>query len=489
MARAVLVSPTDHPTLMTNITSTAASRIADFVAGFSEDALDAAGARMVGRAIIDTVGIALAAVDDPACEIALGHVRQEYGSGAQRHASPNTGLGQTIQAVDARIWTHAERSSIPGAAFYNGFAGHLLDFDDVSSPLRGHPSIAMLPALLALGEARGCSGKRLASAYAVGLEVMVRIARAMVSDHYAKGWHATTTIGVLGAAAACSHLLGLSPAQIVNALGLAFAQASGSRASFGTMAKSFQTGHCNASALRAALLAEAGMDAAPDSLDGPQGFSRLYGNGEALATQLDTLGHTSLELFTSGLEIKKYPMCYAAHRSIDGVLDLRREHDIRASDVIGIQVTSNHRGMVPLIHPNAQTGLQGKFSMHYAMAAALLDGEVRLSSFTDDAVQRAEIRRLMSVVSAVEADGPATPRWNVVSITLRDGTRHEKEIRSLRGSHELPLSDEELRAKWADCLQFGGYTDEEGRFFEAALGLETRSVAELSAALPGRNAA
>lgn len=452
--------------MTSNVSDTASRRIARFSTGFDPSALPPAAITQVGRAIIDTVGIAIAAVREEASEIALRFAREEGGCGR------------------ASTWACPEAVPLYGAAFYNGVAAHVLDFDDVNSPLRGHPTIAMLPALLALAETRGINGRRLASAYTVGLEVMVKIARAMVSDHYAKGWHATTTIGLMGATAACAHLLGLSEQQTVHALGLALAQCSGSRASFGFMAKSFQTGHCNTSALRAVLLAEAGMDAPADALDGKQGFTALYGNGEPLAEALAGLGDAPLEILASGLEIKKYPMCYAAHRSIDGMLDLRSEHGFRAEDIAAIHVKSNRRAMVPLIHPQAQTGLEAKFSMPYAMAAAALDGHVKLSSFTDEAVQRPEIRRLMSVVTMEEDEGPVTPRWNIVTVTLKDGTRHEKEIRILRGSHESPLTEAQLLEKWLDCVEYGGHVDPEQAFFKHALALGDAAVSDLMRHLP-----
>jgi 2-methylcitrate dehydratase PrpD len=404
---------------------------------------------------------------EPASRIALRYVQNNDSCTAQ-----------------ARLWGLSDACSVSGAAFYNGVAAHVLDFDDVSSPLRGHPSVVMLPALLALGQARSCSGRRLASAYVVGLEVMVKIARAMVSDHYTKGWHATTTLGLIGAVAACSHLVGLAATLTAHAIGLAFAQASGSRANFGTMAKSFQTGHCNASALRAVLLAEAGMDASLEALDGTQGFTKLYGNGESLRAELETLGAAPLEILNSGLEIKKYPMCYAAHRAIDGVLDLCREHAIDAATIASIHVLSNRRAMVPLIHPYATTGLEAKFSMPYAMAAAVLDHGVRLASFTDQAVQRPEIQALMKKISTEESDGPVTPRWNVVTITLHNGIVHEKEIRVLRGAHDKPLTDDDVLAKWQDCLQYGGFSYLGQQFFEDALNLGTTDIPSLMARLP-----
>jgi 2-methylcitrate dehydratase PrpD len=449
--------------------STASVRIAGFACGFNPERLGAAHLHQVGRALIDTVGVALAGRAEPAAQTIW------------RYASARK---ESFIGIAAGAWGRGVALPVEEAALYNGVAGHVLDFDDVTSPLRGHPSIALLPPLLALAEDRNLDGRRLASAYVVGFEVMVRLARAMVHDHYAKGWHATTTLGGIGSAVACCHLLGLSEAQTVNAIGLAVAQASGSRINFGTMAKSFQAGHCGASAARAAILAELGVDAAADALDGPQGFNRLYGNGEALAAAVRDLGEPELELDRSGIEIKKYPMCYAAHRSIDGMLDLRAGHGLHADAIRAIHVRANRRAMVPLIHDRPQTGLEGKFSMQYAMAAALLDGHVRLSSFTDAAVRRPMAQSLMEKVTCAEDEGPEMPRWNTLDIELASGARLHKEIRQLRGSSACPLSDEELNEKWRDCLRFAGMDGKGDGFFESALALHRTSVRDLMRQLP-----
>ncbi|WP_144640468.1 MmgE/PrpD family protein [Bordetella genomosp. 13] len=446
---------------------TVSRRIAAYACRFDPHSLDAAQRRQVGRALIDTVGVALAGHAEPASRLFY------------RHATARGGH-------DARATAWGQRAPMPveEAALYNGVAGHVLDFDDVNSPLRGHPSIALLPPLVALAEARGLDGRRLASAYAVGFEVMVRLARAMVQDHYARGWHATTTLGGIGAAAACCHLLGLPQAQTVNAIGLAVAQASGSRINFGTMAKSFQAGHCGASAVRAALLAELGVDGAPDALDGAEGFATLYGSGEDLMQALQGLGDDELELTSSGIDIKKYPMCYAAHRSLDGMLALRAEHGLVADAITAVHVRSNRRAMVPLIHDRPQTGLEGKFSMQYAMATALLDGHVRLSSFTDEAVRRPAAQALMPRITCSEDDGPQTPRWNTLAVTLADGTVLHKEIRQLRGSAASPLSDDELHEKWRDCLDYAGADGDGDAFFDAALTLDDAPIQRLMARLP-----
>ncbi|MBO9352697.1 MmgE/PrpD family protein [Bordetella petrii] len=448
-------------------TLTASRRIARFSRAFDPHALQAEPRRQVGRALIDTVGVALAGHGEPAAQTLL---RYAAGRGGPSSAATAWGLGAPMPAEDA--------------ALYNGVAGHVLDYDDVNSPLRGHPSIALLPALAALAEARDLDGIRLASAYAVGFEVMVRLARAMVRDHYAKGWHATTTLGTIGASVACCHLLGLSETRTVNAIGLAVAQASGTRGNFGTMAKSFQAGHCGASAIRAAVLAELGLDGADDALDGAEGFAALYGNSDPLGPALDGLGEDALELERSGIDIKKYPMCYAAHRSIDGMLALRDKHGLRADAVTAIHVKANRRAMVPLIHTRPQTGLEGKFSMQYAMAAALLDGHVRLSSFTDEAVRRPAAQALIKKVHCAEDPGPETPRWNTLDITLESGQVLHSEIRALRGSAACPLNDEELQEKWRDCLRQAGAKDRGDAFFASALALHRISVRDLMRKLP-----
>ena len=455
--------------------STISRRIAQFSCSFHPDLLRPAHFRQVGRALVDTIGVALAGRTEPVSQAIWRYVCSRPGP---------TSSGATA-------WGRGIALAAEEAALYNGVAGHVLDYDDVNSPFRGHPSIALVPPLVALAQARNLDGRRLASAYIVGFEIIVRLGRAMVRDHYAKGWHATTTLGTIGGAVACSHLLGLSEEETVNAIALAVAQAAGTRGNFGTMAKSFQAGHCGASAVRAAILAESGVDGARDVLDGRQGFAKLYGNNEDLGAAFETLGirgmpgETPYEIDGSGIEIKKYPMCYAAHRSIDGMLDLRAEHGIRASDVAAIHVQANRRALVPLIYDRPYTGLQGKFSLQYAMAAALLDGYVRLSSFTDEAVQRPGAQDLIRRVSCVEDDGPEFPRWNILQLTLKTGAVLCKEVRQLRGSSELPLSDEQLQEKWRDCLEHARLAGEGEVFFGAALeDLDKMSVRDLFSNLP-----
>ncbi|MGW0810878.1 MmgE/PrpD family protein [Nonomuraea sp. NPDC002799] len=413
----------------------------------------------VARAVLDTVAVAVAAGRDPIVRA----------------------LTTTVTPGEVSLWTGGPRTSPEQAALINGTAGHVLDYDDVTSPLRGHPSIALIPGLLALAEAEDADGAAVATAYVVGFEVMLKLAKAMAAPHYAAGWHATTTIGGIGATVAAARLLRLEAGQIADAIGLFLGQCGGTRENFGTAAKSFQVGAACANAVRAALAARAGLTAGHGALDGPAGFTHLYADGEdatrRLHGQLDDLG--SRELRTSGLDVKKYPMCYAAHRALDVVLDLRTEADLNAKDVVRAEVRTSGAALTPLIHHRPETGLEAKFSMEYGLATALLGGPPRLTDFTDEAVRRPEARHLLARVHATETHTPLSPRWAEVSLHLTDGRVLRGRAETLRGSAAAPLTMEELTAKAVDCFEHGGRARRARRFAAALRGWADRPVRDV----------
>lgn len=452
---------------------TASMQIAEFAAGFGAGQLTPALREAVGRAFLDTYAVGLAGRHEAAAQRALRYVRAAAG-----------GRWQGPAASTAHAWGSAEPLPLELAALWNGVAAHVLDYDDVTSPLRGHPSVAMLPALLALGEAMDASADALAAAYVVGFEVICKLSLAFAVEHYARGWHSTSSIGTIGAAVACARLLGLDARQIANAIGLAVAQAAGARANFGTDAKSFQAGQCNAAGLRAALLAREGFDASPHALDGAFGYLALYTDGGDLAPHLLGLGQAPLELERSGIEVKKYPLCYATHRTLDGVLDLRAEHGLRLADVAAVQIRTSAGALTPLIHHRPRTGLEAKFSLEYAVVSALLDGYVGLASFTDDAVRRPEAQvALPRVTGASAEDGPVFPRWTEIRIALQDGRQIDRRVTLLRGSAQAPLDLAELRVKVEDCLRWGRVDADIDTLFDRALHLDRVSVRDLLCAV------
>lgn len=440
----------------------AAEQIAAFACGFKPEHLAPELMLTCGRALLDTYAAAVAGRNEEASRRALKYARR-------------SGLPAPGRA--ARDWGTGEMLPLEMAALSNGVAGHVLDYDDVTSPLRGHPSVALLPALVGLAEALDADGAELACAYVAGFEVICKLSKAMAVRHYARGWHSTSSIGTVGAAVACARLLQLDPRQTVHAVGLAVSQAAGSRANFGTHAKSFQAGQANAAGLRAALLASEGFDAAAGALDDAFGYMDLYAKGESLAAEMETLGQAPLELVSSGIEVKKYPLCYATHRALDGVLDLRQEHGLTLADVAAAHVRTSAGALTPLIHQRPQTGLEAKFSMQYAVTAALLDGRVGLSSFTDEAVRRPQAQAFFGQVSGEDAATGATfPRWSEIALELRNGQRLQRRVDMLRGSAEAPLSLQELRAKVRDCLAWGEARVDVDRLFDGALSISTMPV-------------
>ncbi|MCD0502483.1 MmgE/PrpD family protein [Bordetella petrii] len=420
----------------------AGARIATYAASAST-ALDACTLDAVARSLADTYAVAVGGAREHAVRAALAYVE-------------DAGLLSAPDAPHAAtVWGTGRRAPPEIAAWCNGIAGHVLDYDDVTVPLRGHPSIALWPAVLALAEARNISGARAASAFVVGMEVLCKLGRCIAVDQYAAGWHTTASIGALGSTAACAHLMRLDADQTINAIGLAVAQVAGSRENVGTEAKSFQAGQACAVGVRAAGLALAGFGAGAGALDGPHGYAQLYAAGANLTAMPVELGQAPLEIHRAGLDVKQYPMCYATHRALDAVLALRREHGLRAADVRHVTVTTSRAALTPLVHPRPSSGLEGKFSMQYAMAAALIDGQVRLASFTDEAVRRPEARWFFDRVNVREAEGPITPRWATVELDLADGRQLALRVETLGGSHQKPLDDAQLASKINDCLRWG----------------------------------
>lgn len=424
------------------MTQTVAQRIGRFVAETpATELLPAPMRREAGRTLLDTLACAIAGADEPATRLAARYAHQ---------SSRGSGV--------AALWRPGETGLVSeeSAAWANGVAGHALDYDDVTSPMRGHPSVAMWGALLAIAEGDRTPLLRTYDAYVVGFEVAVRLSRAMAQDHYVRGWHSTSTIGALAAAAACSRLLQLDAQQATYALGLAAAQSAGLRENFGSMARPVQAGQANLAGLRAARLAQLGFDASPSALDGPRGWGSLYGRGEDLFAAFADLGAARLELDRTGIDVKKYPMCYAVHRVLDGVLALRETNKISLADLEAVNIRASNGAFAPLIHHRPRTGLNAKFSLEFAVTAALLDGHVTLASFAEASVLRLEIQVFLPKVTGEEAAGSLLPRWVEISLRLKDGRELTTRVESLRGGADNPLSDAELVAKASDCLRFGG---------------------------------
>jgi 2-methylcitrate dehydratase PrpD len=414
--------------------------VAEWVARTSLDEAPPAVAGAARTGIIDTIAVTLAGVDEPVSRIVAEAVAEE-------RAAP------VADRLGARL-----RTSMEGAALVNGTTGHALDYDDVSRSVIGHPSVVVLPAALAAAQGVDAAGHDLLEAYVVGMEVMAKLGRAMGMAHYRTGWHATSTAGTLGAAMAAGKIFGLEPEPLQHALAIAASEASGSRQNFGTMTKPFHPGHAARCGVLAARLARKGMTGDPDILEAPLGYFALFSYGEARLEGVGAALGRPYEV-ASGLNVKRYPCCYATHRAADAVLDLVREHELRAGDVASAEVTVPPGGLEAVTRDRPRSGLEGKFSLPYVVAAAVLDGKVTLDTFTDAMVQRPEAQSLLRAVRPVE--DPSIPvefnaieeGYVVVTIRRRDGRTVDRRVDHPRGTPENPLSPDELRDKFRDCAR------------------------------------
>ena len=283
-----------------------------------------------------------------------------------------------------------------------------------------------------------------------------KLGPAIGEPHYALGWHATSTLGTLGAAAACARLLRLDVERTWMALGIAASLAGGLQQNFGTMTKPLHAGWAARNGVVAAELAASGFTADRCALEGESGFLRaMSGGAEVDLKPLATLGEP-FEITASGFGVKLYPCCYAVHRSLDAALELRTRHRIEAAAITEVRVEVSRGALLPLRREPPVTGLEGKFSLEYCLAAALLDGRVGLASFTDEAVRRPAVRKLMSLVHAEEGEeAGAVPigGYAEVRIVLQDGSEHSQRVDRPRGDPALPLSWEEMVGKFRECTE------------------------------------
>ena len=412
-------------------------RLAEFVVNTRTGDIPANVLEGARYALVDTLGCALAGTLEPAAELAA------------RWAQENGARGE------ATVWGRNLSTSPAEAAFANGIAGHALDFDDSLPSLRGHPSTTMAPAALAVGEVAGSSGEAVLAAFALGLEVAGKLGRALGPAHYLRGWHTTATVGTFSATTVAARLWELDADQLQSAWGLAASQVSGLVRNFGTMTKPFHAGHAARNGVLAAWMAHHGFTADTTIFDGDNDFFTTYdgSDGEPLAGTIDSLGKP-WEMLEPGIYVKRWPCCYCNHRPVGGMLQLIRDHGIRADEIEAVEIGFLPGSDTALVSTNPQTGLEGKFSIEYVAAATLLDGRLTLETFTDPMVQRPAIRRLMPMVKRCRIEGTGTYSGVVgytdVMIATKRG-RFNVRVDHAPGSPESPMTAADRDEKFLDC--------------------------------------
>ncbi len=414
-------------------------RLAERIHGFGPAQMTPLAVSLARTAIIDTLAVTLAGSQEPCAAILL------QTPGVAEAPGPCT------------IFGTSRKTSALDAVFINGTASHALDYDDFSQPMGGHQSVPLVAPLMAVAEQRQLSGARLIQAYVVGIETEIRLARAVNFYHYDKGWHPTATLGVFGAAAAVSHLIGLDADRTAVALAIAASLASGVKANFGTMVKPLHVGQSVRNGLLAVLLAEGGYDANPMALEHPQGFLNAFngvGNYDAALVLQDWAN--PLEVTGKAMGLKQFPCCGSTHPAIAMMLALRAQEGIRAADVASIEIMPHARRLPHTDNPNPRTPLQAKFSVQYVVARALLDGAVRLVHFEGEAHLNPEIQALLRITTARPhpdmANDGAEQFGAEVRVTLKDGRVISRRVDMLVGRGvDNPMSADEMWEKFYDC--------------------------------------
>jgi len=392
------------------------------------------------RAILDCLGVAVAGCGEASSKIVSGCVKDG--------GKPEAGV------IGAGI-----KTAIDQAAWANGTAAHALDYDDYFVPdhlTPYHPTVTLLPAILAVAQRYRLTGKDILLAYITGFEVEAEIAMVCVKQQYDLGWHTTSTLGSIGVTAAVAKALKLDKDQIRMALGISASFASGLRKSFGTMTKPLHAGNSARNGVIAATLAQRGFTADGNILDAPLGFFEVLGGGEANKMKAHRPSRGSeLHIVSPGIGFKPYPSCAYTHWAIDAALKLKREVRINPADVSKIECYTSSGLPRVLIHSHPRTSLEAKFSLQYCVAIALIDGEVLLKQFSEQKVNSSEAQELtgkIDYVHPVELGSGLHDLGGKLVIRLQGGELYSQEVNIARGDPRNPLTQAEVERKYADCV-------------------------------------
>src|SRR5687768_9739881 len=386
--------------------------------------------------ILDTVGVTLAGADDPCATIVAGVL-----------TSPGSSL---LLGTEKRVGSL-------DAALVNGTASHALDFDDCNNTLGGHPSAPILPALFALADEIGASGRDFITAYVAGFETECKISLGVNFYQYTRGWHPTSTIGVFGAAAACAKLLRLDDARTATALAIAASLASGVKSNFGTYVKPLHVGHCARNGLFATLIARDDYKASPVAFEHKQGYFEVFnGAGNYDAGKILPAWGKPFDIVEPGIAIKQYPCCGSTHPAIDAMLDLVRTHDLKPAAVVRIQRWTHKRRLEHTNRPDPKSTYDAKFSVQYCLARALVDRKVTIEHFEGESYKNPEVRRVTALVQAAPYTTAQFPEDNhfgaEVKVTLKGGSVLVGRVDQPYGrTAEVALPPERLEAKFENC--------------------------------------
>jgi len=404
----------------------ATRELAAFVSASRRDDIPEAVRHEAGRAILNWLGCAIAGCRDDAVERLVAVLRNFSGP------------------PQATLLGRGGRFDALTAACVNAVASNRLDFDDTHLRTVIHPTVPVASALLALAEYRPMSGADFAHAFILGVDAECRIGNAVSTAHYERGWHITSTCGVLGAAVACAKALALDAQHTAWAIGIAATQASGLTEMLGSMSKCYNMGHAARNGLAAALLAARGFTSSERALEAPRGFLNVLGT-DADASEITRGLGSRWELMANAY--KPYPCGIVIHPVIDACLDLRAKHTIDPARIARVEITVNPLAEKLCGNKAPADGLQAKLSLYHSAAVALLRGEAGVAEYEDACVNDPAVVALRGRIG-VTTDPAVGKEQARVRVVLAEGGAHELFVEKARGSLERPMSDDELAAKF-----------------------------------------
>jgi 2-methylcitrate dehydratase PrpD len=422
--------------------------VAEFIVNTRYEDIPAPVMELGRKSILDGFGLALAgSVSD------MGPLMRQYVQAQGLSGGRASIIGTNIKAP-ARF-----------AALANGVWIHADDYDDTQlsvSPdrvygLLTHPTVPVLPAAFALAETGGYTGREMALAYHLGIEVECKIAEAISPRHYNEGFHTTGTHGTFGSVAACAKLLRLDVTRTARALGIAAAQGSGLRDNFGSMTKPYHAGHAAESGVVSAELAALGWTASERILEAPSGWFRAAGGTYNLGAIQGRLGNP-WTFANPGISIKPFPSGSLTHPAMGEMMRLIREHNVEVANVEKVDLGGNSAMMNALIHHKPEDALQAKFSMEFCMAILLLERKGGLTEFLDPVVQRPDVQQMIARVNFYvdpEAERAGLNKMtSILRIHLKDGTVLSGRAEFAKGHPANPMSYEEEADKFRGCAEF-----------------------------------
>ena len=420
--------------------------LAQYVANPSFGDKQNAACEVAKTGFIDTIATMIAGSNEPVVQIVQQFFGPALKDGSTHDSAPVPFAGDFRPAAQA--------------AFINACAGHALDFDDVA--LSGHPSTVLVPAIMAESYILQSSGKEALLAYLVGYEVWAELISRESDQYHLKGWHPTGVLGAVATAAASAYLNKLNVDQAGRAMAIAASMSSGLVANFGTMTKPFHAGRAASHGLEAVRLAKLGLTSSPDAFEHHAGYlAALSPAGRVdLAREATELGKDP-RILQTGLSIKRYPVCYSCHRSIDGVLAIVERENLTASDIKAVHLTMGAAQASMLRNHHPKTGLEAKFSAEFAVASSIVAREVGLIQLTDQFASSPEVSHLYSKVS-ISINDKLCPLDSAFALTDRvviettDGRVFDSgEIRFPLGNALNPIDATGLKQKFDGCVATG----------------------------------